>query len=67
MKSAQTQKQITPLVSNKVTKDDFVYIRVDRELSQKIATIQKKKKFTNRSQAIRAILVWAFENEVERA
>jgi hypothetical protein len=59
-------KEKTPL-KGESTKDDFIYTRIENELLSKIDTLKTKKGFKNRSQTIRRILNWAFENGVDAA
>lgn len=49
------------------TKDEFIYTRIENELLEQIDLLQTKKGFKNRSQAIRSIIVWSFENGVLEA
>ena len=47
-------------------KDDFIYARIEKELIGKVDLMVETKKFKNRSQAIRSILTWSFENGIEQ-
>jgi metal-responsive CopG/Arc/MetJ family transcriptional regulator len=48
------------------TKDDFIYARIEKELVNKIDILQEEKVFKNRSQAIRCLISWSFENGLEK-
>ena len=55
----------TPL-RGESTKDDFIYARIERELLQKVDSIRNSKGFKNRSQAIRCLISWSFENGLDK-
>jgi hypothetical protein len=61
---APNAKPKTPFKAEN-TKDEFIYTRIDEALLAKIDRLKEAKKLKNRSQAIRSILNWAFDNGVE--
>lgn len=48
------------------TKDDFIYARIERDLLDKVDSIRNSKGFKNRSQAIRCLISWSFENGLDK-
>jgi metal-responsive CopG/Arc/MetJ family transcriptional regulator len=55
------------LLKGESNKDKFIYIRVEEDLLQKIDELKTKRDFKNRSQTVRSMIVWAFENGVDVA
>lgn len=47
-------------------KRDFIYTRIEKQLLDKVNDLQANRGIKTRSQAIRAILQWAFANGVDR-
>lgn len=59
-------QELTPL-KGESTKGAFIYTRIEAELLHKIDEIKVKKGFKNRSQTIRRIINWVFENRIQES
>ena len=60
-----SKKTVVDFVTDEA-KRDFIYTRIEKQLLDKVTTLQAKRGIKNRSQVIRAILQWAFANGVDR-
>ena len=49
------------------SKEEVIYTRIEKSLLSKIDGIRETCEFDNRSQTVRGIISWAFENGVETA
>lgn len=47
------------------TKNQFIYTRIDAALSLRIDAVKDQKGFKNKSQTIRRLISWVFENTLE--
>jgi len=46
------------------TKDDFIYARIEKDLLAKVDILREAKGFKNRSQAVRCVISWSFDNGI---
>lgn len=58
------RKNNLALVEESNTKENAIYIRIDPKTLDQIKSLQKKHKHRTRSNTIRAIIRWAFDNGV---